>query len=418
MSRFELGPLVLTSTLCVLASCAAPPKSTSSVERRDQAVELAGRLQDIADVAAAAFVGEVTELRLAGADDVQVFAAESVRNNAVSYIRSIALDDDPATALVDLYAFSRLAMWACENRTRLYADIFVEDCNGTYGVVLDRTRHLAEQWMTPEQLAQVDEAVARFKEANPDRTRIGIVRLPELARIAGTTTDSLRSASPSLFSPVTEAAEQIEQTRLLGARMLWLLSRLPEAIGWQAQAILMEALASDGFAKIGEIADTLVRAIDSLDERLDRTGESVDGLASSAAALSSDLGAVAAAADRLAVSVATVAPLAESLDRSTASLVRISGELERFEQHTSNVETALGSFSRSAADLSGSLDTLALRVAGLDESVSELERQILEVESLEGRFIDRLVWRILGMTVGVVAFAGVVLLLALRFGRR
>jgi hypothetical protein len=242
-------------------SCATSTVSPQDLERRTETVELAGELLDIADIAANAFANEVATLRLAGADDLQAFAAESVRNNAVAYVRSIVLDDDPATALLDLYAFAQLGVWACENRARLYEDIFVEDCAGTYGVVLDRTRRLAEKWMTDEQRDRIDEAVAGFKEANPDRTRIGIVRLPDLAKSAGTTTASLRTASPTLFSPVTEAAEQLEQTRLLGNRVLWLLSRLPEALGWRAQTVLMEALASDGFARITTLAGTSVGSV-------------------------------------------------------------------------------------------------------------------------------------------------------------
>lgn len=411
--------VVLTTAVAFMAtSCAAPGRSSEQVAERDQAIELARRLRDIADVAATAFAGEVTNLRLAGADDLQTFAAEAIRNNAVAYIRSIALDDDPATALVDMYAFAQLGLWACENRTRLFSEIFIEDCNGTYGVVLDRTRHLAEQWMTAEQIAQIDEAVARFKQAEPDRTRIGIVRLPELAHSSGTTTASLQTASPTLFSPVTEAAEQLEQTRLLGARLLWLLSRLPETIGWTAQAAMAEVFASDSVAGLFELGSTLATSVETLDAGLAETRSSLDTLAGSTDSMTESLDSLAETSDRLGASLAAIAPIAESLDRTTIGLGEMSRELDEFDEHAASVETALRSFSDTGGDLSASLQELSTRIVGLDESVSNLKQQILDLESLEVEFVDRLVWKIAGFAVGVVLFAGVIVALALRLGRR
>jgi len=406
-------------------SCATSTVSPQDLERRTETVELAGELLDIADIAANAFANEVATLRLAGADDLQAFAAESVRNNAVAYVRSIVLDDDPATALLDLYAFAQLGVWACENRARLYEDIFVEDCAGTYGVVLDRTRRLAEKWMTDEQRDRIDEAVARFKAANPDRTRIGIVRLPDLAKSAGTTTASLRTASPTLFSPVTEAAEQLEQTRLLGNRVLWLLSRLPEALGWRAQTVLMEALASDGFARITTLATDLESSLGSLEQGLDRMEHSVGELATETSTLSRDLGGIGASADRLAESVASVAPLAESLDRTTASLDGMSKELAAFERHAVRVEQAVEGFVASSDRIGDDLESLGVEVDGLGGSVEtlgsavdRLERRIVEIETLEGEIVDGLLWKFFGMSAALIAFTGVVIVIAIRLGRR
>lgn len=416
---------ILMAAVIVLQACAGSSRKPAAIQARGQATDLSRQLLDIADVASAVFSNEVARMRLDGADDVRTFAAESVRNNAVSYIQSIALDGDPATGLLDLYAFAQLGIWACENRARLYGEVFFEDCEGTYGVVLDRTRSLAEKWMTEAQRRRIDDAVARYKLAHPDRTSIGILRLPDLARSAGTTTDSLRSASPTLFSPVSEAAEQLEQTRLLGSRVLWLLSRLPQALGWRAQTVLMEAFASDAFRRIESLVVDLRESIEGMKSGLAETRTSIDSFASRTAELSEGLDRMGTATDRLAAAATAIEPLAESLDRTTAGLDRMAVELGRFEQHATRMEQGLAEVAGSSDRLGDDLDAVASRLNGLDDSVEslgssveKLQNKIVEIETLEGQILESLLWKVMGMAAVLIVLTGLVIVISVRFGRR
>lgn len=266
-------------------------------------MQLSARLLDASDVASAAF-NRVVGNALLNEDPTRiVWSYMYSRAEVTSYIRSLALGADPGGALVDLYVYSQLALWACENRNRAYPDLPLVPCDPTFGVLAQEVSRIAHEYMAPEKLATVDRAIAGWKAAHPDAKVIGLVRLADLAESSGTAPVVLSQVAPSMFSPVTEAAQQIQEARLLGYQALWLASRLPTTIGWQLDATIYGTITSEpattaltnlgslseGIAEAHRVFATLAESNSSLAANAGSLGERVESLETSVAALHSGL---------------------------------------------------------------------------------------------------------------------------------
>lgn len=256
------------------------------------------------------------------------------RAESTSNIRALALGADPAGALVDLYVYSNLAAWACENRVRAHPELPLMPCADTFGVLQQDIAQIAREYMTPEKLATVDRAIGEWKNAHPQQLLIGLIRLSDLADSSGTAPVVLEQVAPSMFSPVTEAAQQLQEARLLGYQALWLASRLPTSVAWQLDATLYVALASGP-------ADKAITNLESLSAGIAQAHQVFAGLTESNHALSAKAGALG---DRV-----------EALEKSVSSL---SGGLS---SNLSGVSSSLGSLGTEVRELDGA-EELATRI--------------------------------------------------------
>lgn len=417
--RARIAPLFLAGLGAVFASgCASPPTTgdQSDAEFRD-AVQLAAELLTIADIASSAFTDRVAELRIEGASDLIAYTAETIRNNAVANYRAIALSPDPANGLVNMYIFSKLGIWGCENRILMHPDLFDEDCDGTYGLVQRRVEELARQWMTNEQLGDLDRRIDEFKDRYPHRMMIGSVRLEDLTRQIAQFEERTDEVAPSLFSPVTEAAQQLEQVRLLGDRAIWLMSRLPEAVGWRASAFLMEVLSSDGFIALKDLASGISGRLQLVHENIATLDRSMDDLGGKveqgAATIGALQGAIGSLDGRMSALDGSLAAIASRLDGTSDALAALPDRI-------ASLESTLGTMNSSfegnreglvkLAEVGGGLDAkfavLDAKVEDLGASVASLTQ---EIETLGGArsIVDDTLLKAAGLGALLIVFAGV-----------
>lgn len=297
-------------------------------------VQLSARLLDASDTASAAFDRVVNRALMDGADPTTLASYMLTRAEASGNIRALALGADPAGALVDLYVYSNLAMWACENRVRAHPALPLTPCAETFGVLQQDVAEIAHEYMTPEKLATVDRAIDAWRQSHPQQLLIGLIRLSDLADSSGTAPVVLEQVAPSMFSPVTEAAQQLQEARLLGYQALWLASRLPTSVSWQLDATLYLALASEPASKAITNIESLSRGISEAHQVFARLTESNHALAVNAGSLG----------DRV-----------EALEQSVAAL---SGGLSR---NLGGVSSSLGDLGAEVRELDGA-DELATRV--------------------------------------------------------
>ena len=252
-------------------------------------VQLTSELLDVADTAAALFETEIINARLAGRPEREIAYLEVTRNGAVANYRSLALGQDAWGALVDLYVFSELSVVACEHRARSRPDLATIDCDATYAEVHRRIVEIASKpdHITPENRAILDAAVTAYKNKHPDLISAGMIRLEDLAAYSGTASAVFDASEPNMMSPITNAATELEQTRLLGAQVVWLASRLPTAAGWEAQATIDMAMSNP------TVQDGLKR-VQKLSEQLDSTGVTVTALSANTSSLATDIQSLAA----------------------------------------------------------------------------------------------------------------------------
>ena len=411
--------LLAGAACAILASgCMSPPPIDEADEQRFRdAVELSAQLLAIADIASSAFTDRVAQLRVEGTSDLIAYTAETIRNNAVANYRSIALSPDPANGLVNMYIFSKLGLWGCENRILTHPDLFDEDCDGTYGLVQRRVDALARQWMTSTQIDDLDRRIDEFKQRHPGRVMIGSVRLEDLTRQIARFEERTDQVAPSLFSPVSEAAQQLEQVRLLGDRAIWLLSRMPETLSWRASAFLMEILSSDGFVAIKELASSISErlklvheSVQSLDDSMDTLG---DNVSTGAVALQELQGEIGSLGGRMASLDGSLDAMSERLDGTSDSLAALPDRIASLEATlgTMNASLAgnidgLGTLAEAGERLDAKIALLDARIEGLGTSVASLTE---EIETLEGAksIIDESLLKAAGLGALLIVFAGV-----------
>jgi hypothetical protein len=247
-------------------------------------VQLSSELLDVADTAAALFETEIINARLAGRPEREIAYLQITRNGAVANYRSLALGQDAWGALVDLYVFSDLSVAACEHRARLHPDLATIDCDATYAEVHRRILEIASKpdHITPENRATLDAAITAYKTKHPHLISAGMIRLEDLAAYSGTASAVFEASEPNMMSPITNAATELEQIRLLGAQVVWLASRLPTAAGWEAQATIDMATSSPA------VLNGLNR-VQKLSEQLDTTGGAVTTLSANVSSLATDI---------------------------------------------------------------------------------------------------------------------------------
>ncbi len=326
--------LLQAAVSMALPGCTGAPPSTVDQSKVRTSVQLSARLLDASDTASAAFDRVVNRALMDRADPVTLASYMLTRADSTGNIRALALGADPAGALVDLYVYSNLAVWACENRVRAHPALPLTPCAETFGVLQQDVVMIAREYMTPEKLATVDRAIDAWKQSHPQQLVIGLIRLSDLADSSGTAPVVLEQVAPSMFSPVTEAAQQLQEARLLGYQALWLASRLPTSVSWQLDATLYVALAS-------EPASKAISNVGALSSGISQSHEALAKLAASNASLAQE-----------------ASVLGERIDALERSVAALSGGLS---SNLSGVSSSLGNLGTEVRELDGA-DELATRV--------------------------------------------------------
>ncbi|MCX5640802.1 MAG: hypothetical protein NT059_08335 [Planctomycetota bacterium] len=293
---------ILALSACLLGTssmpgCSSPSQRQLELDRQytEQTrfrVQLTSELLDIADTAASLFQAEVIRARLNGRPEREIAYLELTRNNAAANYRSLALGQDAWGALVDLYVFSELSNAACEHRADARPDLATIDCDATYGEIHRRILAIASKpdHITAENRAILDAAVEAYKTKHPDLISAGMMRLEDLAEYSGTASAVFDAAEPGMMSSITNAATELEQTRLLGAHVIWLASRLPTAAGWEAQATIDMAISDPGVQSGLERATLLSKQLDATSTTVATLSANASGLATDVRNLSASVG--------------------------------------------------------------------------------------------------------------------------------
>lgn len=310
-------PRTVTRTAALLAALAAggcaTVSSSNAPQREDlrNRVELAVKCLDIADFTASVFEQECARALLENRPAMEVAILEYDRNHVKSTVRALALNPEPAFAIVDLYVWSHLGRWACANRVRLNPAMMPANCDRLWGAVVERVDHIAKKVVDPKRLAQVDAIMADFMEHNPDRLTIGTMRLQELVDTRKQRDVAVEDVTPTMFSPISDAARQLEQTRLLGMQLIWLAARMPTTLGEEIETGARVVLESEG------MKGTLGR-IDSVASKLETAGGSMAKVAQAQERLSNELAGVRASLERISASVDSLGGAREVADRTIA----------------------------------------------------------------------------------------------------
>jgi hypothetical protein len=288
------GRIFLVALALVLPACASSQRTAITQQQRTRA-ELSEDLLDLADLSISRFEAVYLKAVMQEAGSRRLAILAVTRNEVTMNVRAMVLGDNPGRNLVDLYVWSRISMVACENRERMIPRLFGHDeqgvsvCEEAFAPLARRINALARDWIEPDRMQRIDAAIDAFLKKNPDvqtATLLRLVDLEDRRHTEGITPGeyaALQDADEGMFTPVNDATRELEQTRITGQQMLWLLSRMPTAAGWEVQAQVEVALTSPevvtGFADLqrgasglGQVQERLTGLSGSIDQLSERVG--------------------------------------------------------------------------------------------------------------------------------------------------
>ena len=142
-------------------------------------------------------------------------------------------------------------------------------------------------WLVITAVDQASEAFTKGLVEGDIITEAGqqkVARLQDLEDRTGLRIPTSETMDWDLGS-ISEAARQLEETRLLGQQFLWLVSRLPTALGWEAQGAIYLANAQDtllsvdhGLAEVSSGLAGTSQHLNDVADRMDKLGIGVRGL--------------------------------------------------------------------------------------------------------------------------------------------
>jgi hypothetical protein len=291
--------LILAAAM-LAAGCASHARDAAGYDKEAlrKEVALATKLMDIADLAHAEARMQYVRLVVRRAPEIEIAAVAKMQSGVSSTVRAMALDPSPTQGLVQMYIWSRMAGFACENRRRAMSESVPFPCDELYGRIAVQLAALAKAELGDARLAELDRLIAAYQAENPELVQVGLLRIDDIATSRMEVELVLPSSEESMLSPVTDAAHQIEQARLLGAQMLWLAARLPMAFGdeFEGSTLLLSQseVAQRALADLNGLGPRMAATADNLRVNAEAQRE----LASQIAVLAQDVRGAATRADR------------------------------------------------------------------------------------------------------------------------
>jgi len=243
VTSYRLTTILAAVTVCTVSACNTQPNAADARADLRNRVQLSDRLLEIADDASSVTANTVTRAILNHDSPAHIASLERTRSGVLATVRSMALTPNPETGIVRLYVWSRLATWTCGNRVAAAPDMVVDICDEVFGMLAIRIDAVADTVLDAKTRAHLDTVVDHYKLAHPDLLTVELRRIDD---VTGPSDQAVLQASePTMMSPVTDAARQLEHTRLLGNQLVWLISRMPSALGEQTEGTARVLLESD-----------------------------------------------------------------------------------------------------------------------------------------------------------------------------
>jgi len=172
-------------------------------------------------------------------DPVQRREAQVLMVDCATNIYDIASNADAFTRMLDLLVVTTLVsqVWIDDDRV---AEVFA----GRQEVLIRALHHgrveawaLAAQVLRPDQIDLLDYLLWDWRRHNPDMVRVSFVRFSNFAIGRGKSANSEVLAAGGFYANVGRQGQAIDEARLLGERMFYMLKREPTLLRWQVDTL-------------------------------------------------------------------------------------------------------------------------------------------------------------------------------------
>ena len=411
----------------LVISCALRTSSTpsSSETRQDDgaALKIQALVMSMADDYIASLGESIYLLLHSGElDSKGRWLAQSFLRNGVGASLDIAVGPNPSVSLLDLLVLTSLQTWSFEVH-------WIPAGIGGAGIpaVQRLKRAEAHAWgsarktLSEDQERTLHELIGAWIVENSDRTVVSLVRFEDFTDERRISALPLRGKAKGLLKDIGEASAVIDETRLLGERLLWFAGRYPYLLGEQAELTAYRLAGQTEGVQIFGAVQSIKRLSEALAERV---GTLQDDLEKQQAAFFSNLSAERAAAidhlfqrfaqerkmllDDLATRKSEILDLMDELNKT----ISVSGTLANELTGTVNaIDTVVGRFVLDPQDKGEPLRMTDVRDAAIETGraavhVTHLLEQVLQVleskswdQKISGlrepvdAIVDRIFWR-------------------------
>lgn len=278
---------------------------------------------------------------------------------------SIASGPLPAVNLLDMLVFTRLTRESFESHWM--PRVFGEAGEPLLNVLREAEADIwsmSSKVLSPQNRADLSQMVETWQRANPDRTRVELVRFDQFSKLVGD--DAIRKTTSGALGSVRAMGHAADAAVLLGERAMFLGQFMPTLLRLQARLGALE-MYSDGASFLSSHGDALGRT-EQLLVRSER---------------------LLAQTNQLAERIETLEPLVEQGTALASQLERMAHEAQKLTESlgpiTSNLEPLLAARTDAAGRPETALESVLQQSNQLSERSLNLLREVRQLVPSEGR---------------------------------
>ncbi len=198
-------------------------------------------------------------------DPAQRRAAQMLLVDNASNVYDIASNADAFTRVLDLVVVTTLVSqeWDDDGRAVAVFGKRGQTLADALSQARAESRILAARVLTADQLGILDSLLRDWPQENPKVVRASFVRFSNFAIGRGRSAAAQVLAARGLFAEIGEAAQSVDEARLLGERMFYRLKRESTLLRWQAVAMKDDLVATPelntALADVHSVTDQIER---------------------------------------------------------------------------------------------------------------------------------------------------------------
>jgi len=170
--------------------------------------------------------------------------------HAIASVFTTAAEPNPQTALLDMVAIATLGRMIFEDNIRRRYGKPIEVYAKGFGELEKDIWQIAAKILSIEQQHEVRGLIVEWRKQNPDKIIYNYFRFSDFAADRRKSTLVKKDQTGGLFKSVQQATQQVEETRMLAERGLYLATRLPLLTGAFSEVWMTSLLVNPDALKI------------------------------------------------------------------------------------------------------------------------------------------------------------------------
>jgi hypothetical protein len=237
--------VMLLSAMCLLI-IPTPGSAAKKEKKKDYVmteIELQSELMSYADRFASIMAQSFEDFdALKPSPEARRFILDDMVHS-ISSMFTTAAEPNPQTALLDMVSITTLGRMIYEDNLRKRFGKPVEVMARGFGELENDVWQIAAKILAIEQQHELRAVILDWRKRNPEKVIYNYFRFSEFAADRRKSTLVKKDGTGGLFKSVQQATQQVEETRMLAERGLYLATRMPLLTGaftevWMTQLLL------------------------------------------------------------------------------------------------------------------------------------------------------------------------------------